>query len=287
MRAPVWNRIQKYLLIAFGAACYAAGFQFIAYPNALVTGGVTGISMIVNYLTGFPVGVLGIIINIPLFFMAWRRFGWRFLVGSFVGMLCSNVFVDLFSMIDFVVTRQPILSAVYAGLMEGLGLGIVYRVGATTGGTDIIAKLLRAKYQYINLSTIVLMLDVSIIVAFAVVFNQYDNSLYAIIAMYIDARMIDLVISGGMNSKVCYIITDESSRVKDAIMEKLNRGVTFLRGEGAWSGKEKKIILCVIKSRQIVELKSVVEEIDPNAFMFMSESREVFGEGFTDIGYEG
>lgn len=284
MDGKVLSYAVMYGKIAIGAALYSAGFQFFAYPNSIITGGVTGIAMIINFLTGMPVGVLSIIINLPLFAISWKRFGLGFMVSSFVGMLLCSVFMDLYSLTDFAATNQPLLAAIYGGIIKGFGLGLVYTTGATTGGVDIVAKFLRVKYQYINFGTIILMLDVVIIAAFALIFSKYDSAMYAIICMFMSSKVIDLVLYGAVNSKVCYVITDQSVEIKNTIVTKLNRGVTFIHGEGAWSGKEKDIILCVIKSRQIVELKQIIKEIDPAAFLIVSDSREVFGNGFTYIG---
>ena len=282
------NKASEYAVMALkivvGTALYAVGFRFFLYPNAVVTGGVTGIAMIINYLTRFPVGVMTIIINIPLFAFSWKEFGLKFLLASLAGTVLASVFVDLFALIPLEITREPLLGAIYGGLLEGLGLGIVYHAGATTGGVDIVAKFLRTRYQHINFSTFILGLDVLVILAFALIFRKYEAAMYAIICMFISSKVIDLVLFGAVNSKVCYIITDESEGVKDAIVNELSRGVTFLHGEGAWSGKEKNVILCVIKQNQIVELKKLVQRIDEKAFMIVSDSREVFGQGFSYIG---
>jgi len=278
--------IVMYLKIVIGAALYAAGFQFFLYPNAITTGGVTGVAMIINFLTGFPVGLMTIIINIPLFAFSWKKFGLSFILASLVGTLLSSVFVDLFARIPLEVTHEPLLGAIYGGIIKGFGLGVVYHTGATTGGVDIPAKFLRRKYQHINFSTFILGMDVVIIVAFAVIFKRYDSAMYAIICMYIASKVIDLVLYGAINSKVCYIITDRSAEIKDGLMNRLHRGVTFLHGKGAWSGEERDVILCVIKQNQIVELKHLVRALDDKAFVIVSDSREVFGQGFSYIGDE-
>ena len=276
-----------YLQIVLGAAFYAAGFQFFLYPNAITTGGVTGIAMIINFLTGFPVGMMTLIINVPLFIYSWKKFGLSFIIASLVGTILASVFVDLFAMLHVEVTHEPLLGAIYGGIIKGFGLGLVYRTGATTGGVDIPAKFLRRKYQHINFSTFILAMDVVIIAAFAVIFKRYDSAMYAIICMFIASKVIDLVLYGAINSKVCYIITDKSGEIKDGLMNKLHRGVTYLHGKGAWSGEEKDIILCVIKQNQIVELKHLVRALDERAFVIVSDSREVFGNGFSYIGEEG
>lgn len=286
MKKSFFSHVLTYLMIAAGSALYAAGFQFFTYPNSIMTGGVTGIAMIINYLTSLPVGVMSIIMNIPLFAVSWKRFGTHFMVSSFVGMMLCSVLVDVFSTVNFTATNQPLLAAIYGGIIKGFGLGLVYTTGATTGGVDIVAKFLRVKYQHINFGTLIMLLDVVTIVAFALIFRRYDSAMYSIIYMFISSKVIDFVLYGAANSKVCYVITDKSVEIKNAIVEVLKRGVTFLHGEGAWSGKEKDIILCVIKSSQIVELKGIIKETDPGAFLIVSDSREVFGNGFTYIGDE-
>ena len=276
-----------YLKIVVGAAIYAAGFQFFLYPNAISTGGLVGVAMIVNFLTGLPVGVMTIVLNIPLFIFSWKKFGLHFIIASLVGTILASVMVDLFATVPLEATHEPLLGAIYGGIVKGFGLGVVYHTGATTGGVDIAAKFLRRKYQHINFSTFILALDVVVIVAFALIFKRYDSAMYAIICMYIATKVIDLVLYGAVNSKVCYIITDRSADIKDALLNELHRGVTFLHGQGAWSGEEKDIILCVIKQNQIVELKHMIRAIDERAFVIVSDSREVFGKGFSYIGDEG
>ena len=279
--------ILMYLKIVIGAAFYAAGFQFFPYPNAITTGGVTGIAMIINFLTGFPVGMMMLIINVPLFAFSWKKFGLGFILSSLVGTILAGVFVDIFAQFPLEVTHEPLLGAIYGGIIKGFGLGIVYHTGATTGGVDIPAKFLRRKYQHINFSTFILAMDVVIIVAFAVIFKRYDSAMYAIICMFIASKVIDLVLYGAINSKVCYIITDRSTEIKDGLMNQLHRGVTFLHGRGAFSGEERDVILCVIKQSQIVELKHLIRALDDKAFVIVSDSREVFGNGFSYIGEEG
>ena len=286
MQIPAAKRVLPALKIVLGSLLYAAGFRFFLYPNDIVTGGVTGVAMIINYLTALPVGALILLINIPLFLLAWRRFGLRFILASLAGTVLSGTAVDLLALLPVEITREPLLAAVYGGIVHGLGLGLVYRAGATTGGADIVARFLRQKYPYINFGTLLLALDAAVIASFAVIFGKYDSAMYAVICMFVSARVIDLLLYGAVSSKVCYIITDESRAIKDAITERLQRGVTFLRGEGAWSGREKNVILCVIRQKQIVELKKLVEAIDGRAFVIVSDAREVFGKGFAALGEE-
>ncbi|NLH02147.1 MAG: YitT family protein [Clostridiales bacterium] len=269
--------------IIIGSLIFAVGIQWFYHPAKLVSGGVTGIAMIVNYLTGTPVGIMIIVLNVPLFIIALRHYGWRFMAGSLLGTIVSSTSIDLLSFVDVNITAEPFLSAVYGGIITGLGLGIVYTTGATTGGTDVVAKLIRGKHPYINFGTMILALDAAIIAAYAILFKKYENAMYTVIAVYIAARVIDLVLYGTSQSKLCYIISEHSDEIKTAIVQTLNRGVTVLNGKGAYSGLDKQVLLCVVKRQQIVEIKKIIKNIDKQSFVIVSDTRDVFGEGFGDI----
>jgi len=275
-----------YLKIIVGSVIYAASFRFFIYPNDVVLGGIVGLATIINYLTELPVGVMTIVFNIPLFIFSWKHLGLKFLISSLMAMLISSTLMDLTESIHFVATSDPLLAATFGGAIKGVGLGLIYSTTATVGGTDIIAKFLRRKYQHINFSTFILAMDVAIFLIFALLFGKLDSAMYSAICMFITSQVVDIILYGAVNSKVCYVITDMSVEVKEAITAKLRRGVTYIHGEGAWSGQQKNIILCVIKRNQIVELRKLVREIDGNAFMIVSDSREVFGKGFTHIADE-
>ena len=284
------NESESFLQTAFrvfkiilGSAIFAAGIQWFYHPASLLSGGVTGIAMMVNYITGWPIGVMMFAMNLPLFIIAFKNYGWRFVAGSLLGTFVSSLIIDLLALVNFNITAEPFLACVYGGIITGLGLGIVYSTGATTGGTDIVAKLIRERYPYVNFGTMILVLDGVIIAAYALMFQKFDKAMYTVIAVYIAARMIDLVLYGSSQSKLCHIISEYSDDIKAAIVEKLNRGVTVLSGKGAYSGQEKQILLCVVKRQQIVEIKKIVKNIDKRAFVIVTDTRDVFGEGFGDI----
>lgn len=271
-------------LIILGAATYAVGFQFFFYPNDIIAGGVTGISTIINLLTGAPVGVVSIIINIPLFAFAWKKFGTRFMLMSLVGMALTYIFVDLFALIDFAATDDLFLAGTIGACLNGAGLGLVYRAGATTGGIDIVAKILRRRYPYINFGTFVLVLDIAIIAVFAAIYREWEAAMYAVIAMFVVTRAIDVMLYGLDTSKVCYLISEEkSTELERAITETMHRGVTRLHGEGGYTGAEREVLMCVIKKRQITDLRKIVRAVDPAAFFVVTDANEVFGNGFGNI----
>lgn len=276
--------VVKYALVALGSALFAAGFQFFLYPNSIIVGGVSGIAMIINYLVGLPVGIMTIVLNIPLFIIAWKHFGGKFIISSLVGMLLSSVLVDVLAVIDYSPTDDMLLACLIGGAIKGLGLGLIYYAGATTGGTDIIAKFVRLRFPYINFGTIVLLTDAVIIIAFAAIFGRVEAAMYAVIAMFVVSKVIDLVLYGIDNSSVCYIISENSEQLVKDITDKLHRGVTILSGEGAYSHRDKQVLLCVIKRTQIADIRKIIKSIDENAFFIVSDAKNVFGKGFGDIG---
>ena len=278
--------VREWAYIVGGAACYAVGYCFFFYPNSVVPGGVTGVSTIVNFLTGAPVGVLSIVLNIPLFAFAWRHFGLRFMLMSGAGMALTYIFIDGFNLLGFAATHDPLLACTIGAALNGTGLGLVYRSGATTGGTDIIAKVLRQKYPYINFGTFIMALNVVIISAYALIFRRLDAAFSAVIDMFVVSRAIDTVLYGLDTSKVCYLISNKSAELDEAITATMHRGVTKLRGEGGYTGEEREVLMCVIKKRQITDIRKLVKAIDPNAFFIVTDAKDVFGNGFGNINEE-
>ena len=278
------KKIIKYLLIFVGSVIYAVGFQFFMYPNNIVSGGVAGVSMIINHFTGFPVGMMSLIINIPLFIVAWKHFGLPFLVGSLVGTVLSSVFVDVFALTGIVMTHDPMLASIIGGVIKGFGYGLIFFVGESTGGIDIVAKFLRQRNQHINFGTIILIIDVAIVTAYALVLNKYESAMYSLIGMFVVSRVVDLVLYGIDNSSICYIISENSEAlIKQITTGHIHRGVTILEGEGAYSHRKKEVIMCVIKRTQIPEIRRIVRNVDEKAFFIVTDAKNVFGNGFESI----
>ena len=274
-----WDAVK----ILAGTALTSFAFRFLTFPNHIVSGGVTGVAQIVNMLTGFPVGVFTILLNIPLFLLAWKKLGRRFVVLTAICMALSSVTIDLLEKTARPLTEEPMLAAVYGGVIKGAGFGLIYTTGATTGGVDIPARILRRKYPHINFGTFTLAINAMIILSFAVIFRRFDSSMYTLICMYISNKVIALLLYGPIDSRLCYIISDRSEELRAAITERLGRGATMLQGHGAWSGKEKQVILCVVKPPQLARLRTLVREIDESAFLVVSDARSVYGKGFESI----
>ena len=278
---PVMSQVVKYALITIGAAIGAVGFQFFMFPNAIVSGGLIGIAQIVNRLTGLPVGAFSIVLNVPLFIIAWKQFGLGFIISSFAGTVLYSVFIDAAAMTNIVATTDPMLASIIGGVIKGLGLGTIYYVGATTGGVDIVARFLRRRFPYINFGTLILLMDAVIIAAYAWIFKIYESAMYSLICMFVMSRAVDLVLYGLDNSNICYIVSEHTDDIVSEItLGQLHRGVTLLHAEGAYSHEEKQVIMCVIKRPQIAAIRRMVRAIDPKAFMVVTDAKNVFGKGF-------
>ncbi len=276
--------VSKYLLIVLGSVLYAIGFQCFCFPNHIVAGGITGIAMILNRFTQWPVGLMVLAMNVPLFLIAWRHFGVSYLVGSLVGTAVSSVCVDLIALTHIVATNDPMLGSIIGGVIKGAGMGIIYYVGASTGGIDILAKMLREKYQSINFGTIILIIDVVIVIAYAFVLQQYESAMYSLIGMYVVSKVVDLALYGIDKSSLCYIVSEKSDElVQEILSGHVHRGVTLLDGHGAYSHQSKNVIMCVIKRTQMGEMRRTVRRVDERAFFIVTDAKNVFGNGFESI----
>lgn len=286
------HKILKYVyrlfLITVGSVVFAVGFQFFMFPNSIVSGGLSGIGMIINRLTGLPVGAVIIVLNIPLFLIAWRHFGFDYLVGSIAGMFLSSIFVDILAVTRYVATEDMLLACIIGGAIKGVGMGIIFYAGGSTGGIDILAKVVRQKYPHFNIGSVILWIDIAIIVAYAAIFNLPESAMYAGVAMFVVTRVIDLVLYGFNSSVVCYIISDKNEEIVDEIVSgNLHRGVTILKGQGAYSHQDKQIIMCVVKHSQITEMRRLIRRIDDHSFVIVTDAKNVFGKGFENIAENG
>ncbi len=263
-----------------GCAIFALGFDLFLIPNEMNTGGVSGLSMVLRKILGFgSVGVFQIIINIPLFLLAGLKIGRKFFLGSLLGMSASSVFIDVFSNLPAPVT-EPLLGALYGGALCGFGAGLVFSSGASTGGSDILVRLLKLRYRNVPVGQICLCIDLVVAVLTGIVFRDATKALYTGITVFVTSRVVDAVIYRFDYTKVVLIITSEYQQIAREIGEKLHRGTTFLYGEGAYSGKETKVVLTAVKRQQLAELKELVTDIDAKAFIIVQEAHQVLGDGF-------
>lgn len=274
--------IKNYLFILVGAAVYALAFDAFFVPNGVAFGGVTGLAQIVNFFfPQLPVGTLVIVLNVPLFLLGWRLLGGHMLVSSLFAMTVSSLFIDLFPLLyEFPPMEDKLLACLVGGVLLGVGMGITFLQGATTGGTEIVARLLKLKLAWLPEGKLLLGADLTVVALVALVFHSMGTALYGVVAIYISTVVMDWVLYGMDTAKVAYIISDRPEDIARVIMDDLDRTVTYLRGEGGYLGQPKRVILCAFKQRQIVAIKETVRQVDPNAFMIVTNSHEVLGEGF-------
>ncbi|MBQ6752580.1 MAG: YitT family protein [Clostridia bacterium] len=274
----------KYLgLITIGSFIYAFAFDWLYIPNNISMGGLTGISQIItHFLPQIPVGVLVIILNIPLFIIGVKLQGRRILISSIAAMVISSLFIDIIPLfITFHPIKDKFLVSVFGGVLVGIGLGMLLLVGATTGGTELAARLLKYKYRHISIGRLCLAIDIFIIVAYIVVSKRVDSILYAIVAMYISTLAIDLVVYGRNTSKVACIVCDDGEAMKKKLIE-LDLGVTEIKAVGGYSNTGKDMLICAFKPSKISELKSTIINIDKSAFVIICKADDIFGEGFAE-----
>ena len=270
-----------FLKIIAGCVLFSAGFALFLEPNDLNAGGISGLAMmIVHLLRVGSVGSFTLLINLPLFIIGGIKVGKKFFVGSLVGMTVSSLLLDACSLLPHPAT-EPLLAALYGGLLCGIGLGIVFSVGASTGGSDIVVRLLKRKYENVPIGTISIIFDATVIILTGLVFWDVSKALYSGVTVFVCGQVIDAVVYRFDYSKVALIISAEHEQIAKQIGLKLDRGATYLRGEGSYSGREMKVILTVVKKQQVAELKRLVMEIDPAAFVVVQEAHQVLGEGFS------
>ncbi len=285
-RSALWPWIRMFSLTVLGSAIFSLGFDLFMQPHQINIGGVSGVAMLLTTLVGRgSVGLFSLMINIPLFLLGGHHLGKKFFFGSLVGALACSVFLDLFALLPIPQT-DVMLAALYGGILSGVGIGLVFLGGASTGGTDIVAKLLRRRFRTLPLGRLMLAVDLVVITLTGVVYHDISKALYSAVPLYVSSVVMDGLIYGLDYSTVALIISDEFSAITAAIEEKLDRGVTILDGQGGYSGERKQVLLCAIRRRQVPQLKDLVREIDPAAFVILQEAHQVLGEGFRRNGDE-
>lgn len=282
-KSKAFNLVWSYFMITLASAIYAVGFNWFYVPNDIAFGGITGVGQIINAILPWaPIGTVVIILNIPLFILGWRLLGGHLLLSSLYAMAVSSVFIDIINSIWTFEAMDPMLACVFGGVLMGASLGMVFQQGATTGGTDLIARLLKLKITWLPMGKLLIATDMVVIVASAIAFGSVYSALYGVVALYIAGIVMDRMLYGLDSAKVAYIISDRFKEIADVLVNDLDRGVTILQGQGGYSGAEKKVLMCAFKQRQIVSIKKMVKELDPSAFIIVCDAHEVLGDGFRE-----
>ena len=274
------ERLGAYAQIVLGCLLGGAAYPLFLVPNNIAPGGLTGVTTILHYLYKLPVGLTSLIMNLPLFIISFRSIGKVFALRSLIGLLLFSAAIDLLGFAP--VTDNTLLSALFGGMLLGAGLGLILRSNATTGGTDMIAKLLHKRFPFISVPAILFSID-SVVIIGAGIFINTEHALYALLCIIVSTWVMDAVLTGFTTAKACYIITIREDTISDRLMSELSRGVTYLVARGAYTGVERRVLLCVITSQELPRLKEIVRQEDEKAFMFVTGAHEALGEGFSNL----
>ncbi len=276
---------KAYILIIVGAFIMASGFVLFITPHNIVPGGVYGISIVIHHFTGWPIGLTALVFDIPLTIIGVRVLGPRFGVKTVVGFVLTAVFVDsltYFLGAKALVPDDILLSSIFGGVFIGLGLGLIFKSKATSGGSDIVAMII-SKYTKMPLGQLMIYVDSTIVLAGLFAFNDWTIPLYSLIVIYIAGRVVDLVLQGISYDKTLLIISEKHDEIRNKIINDLNRGGTFLKGEGMYNGKEKSIIYTVLNRRELAILQDFINKTDPDAFLTVINANEILGNGFKSL----
>ena len=275
--------IKKYAIISFGCILYAFSFTVFFQSNDLAIGGFTGLSQIITkFVPIIPIGTLIFLLNAPLMVIGLKTEGVDLLFSSFYSIILSSVFIDGINSVFIFPNTQPLLACIFGSILIGISLGILMVQNSTTGGTELLAKLIKHKIHDLSIGKLCLIVDVTVICIYALTFKKFESALYGILCMYISSTTMDTVIYGSTNGKIAYIISEKNDLIRQKLLQ-LGMGVTVVEGKGGFTGIDKNILLCALKKNKMALVKKTVAEYDPeNAFLIVCDAKEVFGEGFGD-----
>jgi len=282
LRKKLLKNIKRYIIITLVAVLYGAGTSLFLEPNDLVPGGLTGIAMILSRFLPLGTGTVFMIMNVPIIAIAWYKFGWKFIVSTLYAIVCVSTFTDIFAGMN-AITNEPLLAVFMGDILIAFAIGTVFKCGATTGGADIIVKLLRLKYPHIKTGKLFMMFDISVVALSGILFHNIDAALYAFIGIFVMSAVMDMVLYGQDEAKMVFIISEHSELLAEKLLVDVDAGVTFLTGRGAYSKKEKDVILCVVKKSIYPKVEEVIKDTDPQAFLIVTHANEIYGEGYKDI----
>jgi uncharacterized membrane-anchored protein YitT (DUF2179 family) len=285
-----WASVRDYALVLAGALLQAVGLRLFLVPANLASGGISGISQLVNHYTGWPIGLMVLVGNLPLFALGWRWLGGRrFLMRTIVAVVAYSLFTDLLLLLPFFpkngITNDLVLNSLYGAVVTGIGYGLVYRAQGTSGGSDILARILN-RWRGIPMTQSYLMTDMLVILAAGFVFG-WQRALYAIIVLYVSGLVVDSTLEGAGTVRTALIVSAQSEVVSQRILAEMERGVTILEGAGAYTDEPRPVLYCVVTRSEIQQLKTIVHEADPKAFMVIGVAHEALGEGFQSFKKQG
>lgn len=270
-----------------GVSLFSVSVNCFTAPNNIAPGGLTGIATVINYLTDFPIGMATLIMNIPLLIWAFISLGYKFIGKTLVGSILCSAAIDLFAQMGIPeYSGDHLLAAIFGGILSGAGLGLIFLSGATTGGTDILAKLISKYLRQFSIGKIVLFLDAVVVIIAMIVYRNIESALYAVITVYASSVMIDTILYGSDSGKVIFIVSNHPDIVSKNVIERISRGVTVLNGQGAFTGSDRKVLMCAVRRNEVFRIRDILHEVDPSAFIIIGDATQILGEGFKDISDE-
>jgi uncharacterized membrane-anchored protein YitT (DUF2179 family) len=280
-KSTILFQFRSFLYIIFGSAVYALAYDLFLIPHSIVPGGITGIAMIMNRFLNTPIGMVTIILNIPIFLLGAKIIGRGYTIKSIIAVIISSALIDFFTYVVALkpITDNKILASLYGGILLGIGLGIIFRGQASTGGTDIIGQVVN-RYSNFSVGNSILIVDFLIISAAGLAFTNMESALYGYLTLFLSTKIIDLVLEGISYTRAAFIISEKNNLISDTVLKKLDRGVTKLQGIGGYNNLPKDVLYVVIAKRQVPELVNIIKEIDPHAFVVITDVYEVLGKGF-------
>ena len=273
--------VRKYGLLLLGAGIMALSLVLFLIPARIAPGGVSGLATVFGYFTNMPVGLMIFLINIPIFIWGVFEFDKTFLLGSVMGTFALSVFTEVFGIFVSPITDNEILQSVFGGAFLGLGIAVVLMSGATTGGTDIVAKILKKRFPYFSIGVFILIIDAVVIILATALTKRWETMLYSGLALYISTKVIDGLLDGLNFAKMVLIVSDFPGEISKEISEKMGRGATTLLGFSEYTQRDKKVVMCVVRKTEVFKLKEIVKGIDRNSFVIVADAREVLGKGFS------
>lgn len=278
--------VTELLMCVVGTFMYALAVSLFVTPLKFAAGGVTGLGILVNYLVPFiSTGTFVFVANIPLFILAWRKFGFRFIARTVFSTAMMSGFIDIISYVAnrydlFFHGEEKLVGAIFGGIIAGAGLGVVFLGGATTGGLDILARLLRLKFPHFSVGKLILICDFVVVVLSGIVYKSVESVLYSIIIIFLSSLAVDYVVAGRSHSKLLFIMTDSYEQVTRDIIDVCGRGVSIIPAQGGYTGQERKLLMCVVRAHEVSRVRAVVANYDKKPFIIIADSSEVLGQGF-------
>lgn len=281
-KKSIKNHIKDYIIITIASFFYGLAISQFLDPNDIAPGGVSGLSMIINRIIDIEVGTIILMINIPILLLGLYKFGLKFLISTIYATVMGSIFTNILALYP-PITTDPLLATICGSAIASIAIGFIFKAGATTGGTDIIVKVLRLKFPHLKTGRLFLICDMFVVLLSAFVFEHTDSALYAAIGVFLMSMVFDIVLYGADGAKLIYIISNEWQNIATRLLMELDVGVTYLEGEGAYSNERKRVIMCVVRKQIAPQVEEVVKEEDGNAFMIISSAAEIYGEGYKNI----